>query len=50
MMGDEELDALFTTLGGQLDDAELDRRVARIRDALRPTAWGPAEAARINAL
>ena len=50
MIGDEELDALFTTLGGQLDDAELDRRVAGIRGALRRLREDQAEAARINAL
>lgn len=50
MIGDEELDALFTTLGGQLDDAELDRRVAGIRGALRRLHEDQAEAARINAL
>ncbi|HEY6315365.1 MAG TPA: sigma-70 family RNA polymerase sigma factor [Streptosporangiaceae bacterium] len=50
MIGDEELDALFTTLGGQLDDAELDRRVAGFRGALRRLREDHAEAARIDAL
>jgi RNA polymerase sigma factor (sigma-70 family) len=50
MIGDEELDALFTTLGGQLDDAELHRRVAGFRGALRRLREDHAEAARINAL
>ncbi|HEV2254962.1 MAG TPA: sigma-70 family RNA polymerase sigma factor [Streptosporangiaceae bacterium] len=50
MIGDEELDALFTTLGGQLDDAELHRRVAGFRGALRRLREDQAEAARINAL
>lgn len=50
MIGDEELDALFTTLSGKLDDAELDRRVAGFRGALRRLGEDPAEAARIDAL
>ena len=50
MIGDEELDALFTTLGGELDDAELDRRVAGIRGALRRLREDQAEAVRINTL
>jgi RNA polymerase sigma factor (sigma-70 family) len=50
MIGDEELDALFTTLGGQLDDAELDRRAAGIRGAMRRLRGDRAEAARIDAL
>ena len=50
MIGDEELDALLTTLGGQLDDAELDRRVAGFRGAMRRLRDDPAEAARIDAL
>jgi RNA polymerase sigma factor (sigma-70 family) len=50
MIGDEELDALFTTLGGQLDDAELDRRAAGIRGAMRLLREDRAEAARIDAL
>ena len=50
MIGDEELDVIMTTLGGQLDDAELDRRVAGFRDALRRLREDPAEAARIDAL
>jgi RNA polymerase sigma factor (sigma-70 family) len=50
MIGDEELDALFTTLGGQLDDAEIHRRVAGFRGALRRLREDHAEATRINAL
>ena len=50
MIGDEELDALLTTLGGQFDDAELDRRVARFRGALRRLRADHAEAVRIDAL
>ena len=50
MIGDEELDALLTTLGGQLGDAELDRRVAGFRGAMRRWREDHAEAARIEAL
>ena len=50
MIGDEELDVIMTTLGGQLDDAELDRRVAGFRGAMRRLRDDPAEAARIDAL
>jgi RNA polymerase sigma factor (sigma-70 family) len=50
MIGDEELDALLTTLGGQFDDAELDRRVAGFRGALRRLRADHAEAVRIDAL
>jgi RNA polymerase sigma factor (sigma-70 family) len=50
MIGDEELNALFTALGGQLDDAELDRRVAGFRGAVRRLREDPAEAARIDAI
>ena len=50
MIGDEELDALLTTLGGQFDDAELDRRVAGFRGALRRLRADYAEAVRIDAL
>jgi RNA polymerase sigma factor (sigma-70 family) len=50
MIGDEELDALFTALGGQLDDAELDRRVAGFRGSLRRLGEDQVEAARIDAL
>ena len=50
MIGDEELDTILTTLGGQLDDAELDRRVTGFRGALRRLREDPAEAARVDAL
>jgi RNA polymerase sigma factor (sigma-70 family) len=50
MTGDEELDAILATLGGQLDDAESDRRAVRFRSALRRLSDDPAEAARIDAL
>jgi hypothetical protein len=35
MTRDEELDAIVGMLGDELDDAELDRRAARFRFALR---------------
>ena len=35
MIGDEELAAILAMLCGDLDDAELDRRAARFRFALR---------------
>ena len=35
MTRDEELDAILAMLCGELDDAELDRRVAGFRGALR---------------
>ena len=50
MIGDEELDAILATLGGELDDAELDRRAAGFRRALRRVHDDPAEATRIDAL
>jgi RNA polymerase sigma factor (sigma-70 family) len=50
MTGDEELDAILATLGGELDDAELDRRAAGFRCALRRLRDDPAEATRIDAL
>jgi len=50
MTGDEELDAILATLGGELDDAELDRRAARFQGMLRRLREDPAEAARIDAL
>jgi len=50
MIGDEELDALFTALGGRLDDAELDRRVAGFQGSLRRLGGDQVEAARIDAL
>lgn len=50
MTWDEELDAILATLGGELDDADLDRRAAGFRGALRRLREDPAEAARIDAL
>jgi RNA polymerase sigma factor (sigma-70 family) len=50
MTGYEELDTILATLGGELDDAELDRRAARFRGALRRLRDEPAEAIRIDAL
>jgi RNA polymerase sigma factor (sigma-70 family) len=50
MTGDEELDAILATLGGELDDAESDRRAVRFRSALRRLGDDPAEATRIDAL
>jgi len=50
MIGDEELDAILAMLCGDLDDAELDRRAARFRGALRRLRDDPAEATRIDAL
>jgi len=50
MTGDEELDAILAMLGGELDDAEIDRRAARFRSALRRLGDDPAEATRIDAL
>jgi RNA polymerase sigma factor (sigma-70 family) len=50
MTGDEELNAILATLGGELDDAELDRRAAGFRGALRRLREDPAEATRIDAL
>ena len=50
MTGDEELDAILAALGGELDDAELDRRTAGFRGALRRLRDDPAEATRIDAL
>jgi RNA polymerase sigma factor (sigma-70 family) len=50
MSGDEELDAILATLCGDFDDAELDRRAARFRRALRRLRDDPAEATRIDAL
>jgi RNA polymerase sigma factor (sigma-70 family) len=50
MIGEEELDALLTTFGGQLDDEELDRRAAGFRGTLRRLRQDQAEAARIDAL
>jgi RNA polymerase sigma factor (sigma-70 family) len=50
MTADEELDAILDTFGGELDDAELDRRAAGFRGALRRLRDDPAEATRIDAL
>lgn len=50
MTGDEELDAILATLGGELGDADLDRRTAGFRGALRRLREDPAEAIRIDAL
>jgi RNA polymerase sigma factor (sigma-70 family) len=50
MTGDEELNTTLAMLGGELDDAELDRRAARFRGALDRLREDPAEAARIDAL
>jgi len=50
MIRDEQLNAILGMLGGALDDAEIDRRAARFRDALRRLRDDPAEAARIDAL
>jgi RNA polymerase sigma factor (sigma-70 family) len=50
MTRDEELDAILATLGGDLDDAELDRRTARFCGALRRLREDPAEATRIDTL
>src|SRR5580658_2454112 len=50
MTADEELDAILATLGGELDDAELGRRAARFRSALRRLGDDPAEATRIDGL
>jgi RNA polymerase sigma factor (sigma-70 family) len=50
MTGDEELDAILAMLCGELDDAELDRRVAGFRGALRRLREDPAEDTRIDAL
>jgi RNA polymerase sigma factor (sigma-70 family) len=50
MTGDEELDAILAVLGGELGDAELDRRAAGFRGALRRLREDPAEATRIDAL
>jgi RNA polymerase sigma factor (sigma-70 family) len=50
MTGDEELGAILAMLCGDLDDAELDRRAARFRGALRLLRDDPAEATRIDAL
>jgi RNA polymerase sigma factor (sigma-70 family) len=50
MTRDEELDAILATLCGDLDDAELDRRTARFRGALRRLREDPAEATRIDEL
>src|SRR3984885_1730711 len=50
MTGDEELDAILATLGGEFDDAESGRRAVRFRSALRRLGDDPAEAARIDAL
>jgi RNA polymerase sigma factor (sigma-70 family) len=50
MTGDEELGAILAMLCGDLDDAELDRRAARFRGALRRLRDDPAEATRIDAL
>src|ERR1700733_2279568 len=49
MTGDEELDAILAALG-DLDDADLDRRVGGFRGALRRLRDDPAEATRIDAL
>ncbi len=50
MTGDEELGAILATLCGDLDGAELDRRAAGFRGALRRLRDDPAEATRIDAL
>jgi RNA polymerase sigma factor (sigma-70 family) len=50
MTGDEELDAILATLGGELDDAELDHRTAGFHGALARLREDPAEAARVDAL
>jgi RNA polymerase sigma factor (sigma-70 family) len=50
MTADEELDAILATLGGDLDDAEVDRRTARFRGALRRLREDPAEVTRIDRL
>jgi RNA polymerase sigma factor (sigma-70 family) len=48
MTRDEELDAILATLYSDLDDAELDRRTARFRGALRWLREDAAEATRID--
>jgi hypothetical protein len=50
MTADEELDAILAALGGDLDDAGIDRRTARFTGALRRLRNDPAEAARIDTL
>jgi RNA polymerase sigma factor (sigma-70 family) len=50
MIRDEQLDAILGMLGGELADAEIDRRAARFRDALRRLRDDPVQAARIDAL
>jgi len=50
MTADQELDAILAALGGDLDDAVIDRRTARFTDALRRLRDDPAEAARIDTL
>ena len=50
MTRDEELDTILATLDGDLDDAELDRRTARFRGALRRLREDTAEATRIDRL
>lgn len=51
MTADEELLSSLRRLGdGELDDAELDRRVTKFQGALRRLRHDPAEAARIDAL
>jgi RNA polymerase sigma factor (sigma-70 family) len=50
MTADEELDAILAALGGDLDDAGIDRRTARFTGALRRLRDDPAEATRIDTL
>ena len=50
MTRDEELDAILAMLCGELDDAELDRRVAGFRGAVRRLREDSAEDTRIDAV
>ena len=50
MTRDEELDAILAMLCGELDDAELDRRVAGFRGAVRGLREDSAEDTRIDAV
>jgi RNA polymerase sigma factor (sigma-70 family) len=50
MTGNQELDAMLATLGGEFDDAGLDRRETGFRGALGRLREDPAEATRIDAL
>lgn len=48
--GDESLISTLAMLGGGIDDAELDQRVAGFREAIRRLRDDPAEATRVDAL